>query len=342
MGMKRIVCLALTITLGLSAASTQLSAAPAKTASTAWVDTSRHTQGFVEANGVRLEYLDWGGAGPALILLHGSGDNPHAFDDLAPAFTDRFHVIAYARRGHGGSEARPPYDTATLTEDLRGLMDALKISKASLVGWSLGGNEITAMAALHPERVVKLVYLDGAYDWADPDYQAAFHAIPQSLVDTPAAAMKSLDAYLAYEKAIDYTQLDDMRRIEAYLRASVLVRPDGSVAPRIPDEVMSALLASLWTNPPRDYRRVRSPALAIFATTMMDLHVADDTRREQEYAWEQTYMRPFRVKSIARIGRELAHVQILGVPGAHDSFFLTSRAPVVKAMRQFLLAPRVP
>ena len=111
-----------------------------------------------------------------LILLHGSGDNPHVFDDLAPAFTDRFHVIAYARRGHGRSEARPPYDTATLTEDLRGLMDALGISKASLVGWSLGGNEITAMAALHPDRVDKLVYLDAAYDWADPDYKAAFQA----------------------------------------------------------------------------------------------------------------------------------------------------------------------
>ncbi len=114
------------------------------------------------------------------------------FDDLAPAFTDRFHVIAYARRGHGRSEAKPPYDTATLTEDLRGLMDALGISKASLVGWSLGGNEITAMAALHPDRVAGLVYLDAAYDWADPDYKAAFQALPRTLFDTPAAAMKSL------------------------------------------------------------------------------------------------------------------------------------------------------
>jgi hypothetical protein len=150
--------------------------------------------------------------------------------------------------------------------------------------------------------------------------------------------MKSMDAYLAYEKAIDYTQLDDMRRIEAYLRESVIVRPDGSVQPRTPEDVMTALTASLWTNPPRDYRRVRSPALAIFATSMIDLHVADAKRREQGRAWEQKYMAPFRVKSIARIRRELAHVQVLLVPGAHDSFFLTSRAQVVKAMRQFLLA----
>jgi len=133
------------------------------------------------------------------------------------------------------------------------------------------------------------------------------------------------------------TQLDDIRRIEAYLDESVVVRPDGSVQPRIPADVMAALIASLWTNPPRDYRRVRSPALAIFANSMIDLHGTDATRREQGRAWEHKYMAPFRAKSIARIQRELGNVQILLVPGAHDSFFLTSRAQVVEAMRQFLL-----
>ena len=333
--MKRVIYVALALATWLPGLG--LSAVSATPTPTNWVDTSPHKEGFVAANGINLEYLDWGGTAEALIFLHGSGDNPHVFDDLAPAFTDRFHVIAYARRGHGRSQAKPPYDTATLTEDLRGLMDALAISKASLVGWSLGGNEITAMAALHPDRVAKLVYLDAAYDWADPDYRAAFQAIPQSLLDTPAAAMKSLNAYVAYEQAIDYSQLDDIRRIEAYLDESLVVRPDGSVQPRTPEDVMTALIASLWTNPPRDYRRVRSPALAIFATSMIDLHGADVQRREQGRAWEQQYMAPFRVKSIARIQRELANVQILQVPGAHDSFFLTSRARVVQAMRPFLL-----
>jgi pimeloyl-ACP methyl ester carboxylesterase len=329
--MKQIVCIALTIILWVSATS-------AKADPMGWVDASPHTERFVKVNGVRLEYLDWGGPGEVLILIHGSGDNPHAFDDLAPAFTDRFRVIAYARRGHGRSEVKPPYDTATLTDDLRGLMDALEISKASLVGWSLGGNEITAMAALHPDRVDKLVYLDAAYDWADPDYKAAFEALPENLFDTPADAMKSVNAYLAYQKAIDYTRLDDMRRIEAYLRESVIVGPGGRVEPRMPKDVMTALISSLWTNPPRDYRRVRSPALAIYAKSMFDLRVADTERRQQVRAWEQKYMKPFRVKSIARVRREVANVQILLVQGAHDSFFLTSRTQVVNAMRRFLLA----
>jgi pimeloyl-ACP methyl ester carboxylesterase len=55
------------------------------------------------------------------------------------------------------SEAKVPYDTATLTEDLRGLMDRLGIAKAHLAGWSMGGNEITAMAGTRPERVNRIV-----------------------------------------------------------------------------------------------------------------------------------------------------------------------------------------
>lgn len=148
--------------------------------------------------------------------------------------------------------------------------------------------------------------------------------------------MQSLEVYVAYEKTTDYTQLDDIRRIEAYLRESVVVRPDGSVQTRTPDEVTTALTSALWTNPPRDYRRVRSAALAIFAESMVDLRSTDAKRRQEARAWEQSYMAPFRVKSIARIQRELPNVRILRVPGAHDSFFLTSRAAVVKAMRQFL------
>jgi pimeloyl-ACP methyl ester carboxylesterase len=308
----------------------------AAAAPASWSDPSPHTQGFVTVNGVRLEYLDWGGTGPALILLHGSGDNAHVFDDLAPAFTDRFHVLAYSRRGHGLSAAKPPYDTATLKEDLRGFMNALGIVKANLVGWSLGGNEITAMAAIHPERVASLVYLDGGYDWADPEYKRAFEAYPPRLLDTPAGAMASLDAYRTYEKAVDYTQLNDMQRVEAYLRESVVIQSDGSLRPRISKDVTDALAAALWTNPRRDYARISAPVLAIYAESMIDLHVADPERRADALAWERLYMAPFRARSIARVRGELTKVRVLTVPGAHDSFFLTSREQVVRAMRRFL------
>jgi pimeloyl-ACP methyl ester carboxylesterase len=310
---------------------------PIAAAEPAWADASPHRQGFVESGGIRLEYLDWGGNGPALILIHGAGDNPHVFDDLAPAFTDRFHVIAYARRGSGRSEAKGPYDTVTLTEDLRGFMDALRIENSNLVGWSQGGNEITAMAATHPERVRRLVYLDAAYDWGDRAFVRAFKALPPGIRTPPASAMVSLNAYRSYEKATDYTGLNDMNRVEAYLRASVVVESDGHLRPQNPPGAAEANIQALLKDR-RDYLDVRAPALAIYAESFLDVHGADPQERRGALEWEHTYMMPFRRDSETRVRRELRHVEIINVKGAHDSFFLTSREQVVVAMRRFLKA----
>ncbi len=317
----------------LASASMASFAAPAP-----WTDSSPHRERFIAVNGIRLECLDWGGRGPALILLHGLGDNPHVFDDLAGAFTDRFHVIAYARRGHGRSDTKAPYDTATLTEDLRALMDALGIPKANLVGWSMGGNEITTMAVKYPKRVARLVYLDAGYDWSDPDFKAAHDAVPASLSAMPASAMTSLDAYRLYEKTVEFSALEDMGRVEAYLREGLDIQADGSVKPRMSQAVEDALFASLWANPRLDYGSVRSPALAFYAAATFDPRAAG-ARGADALAWEKQYMNPFREKSIERIRRELANVRIVRVAGTHGSFFLTSRMPVVRTMRRFLGAP---
>lgn len=296
-------------------------------------------EGFVAVSGIRLQYLDWGGTGPALILIHGLGDNPHVFDDLAPAFTDRFHVIGYARRGSGGSDAVGPYDVTTLTEDLRGLMQALGITKAILVGHSAGGDEITEMAALHPDEVDRIIYLDAAYDWTDPDFRAGVPVRPLGAFDRPESAMESLDALRAYQKTTWYPDLDDMMRIEANLRDKVVIQPDGSLRDRTTKEVMEAQYTALSTGKPRQYNRVSCPALAIYAEHLYDWHIADNRRREQFVRYENKYWAPFRAKSVDRIRHELPDVEVHIVPGSHPGFFMTDRSEVVALMRSFLNVP---
>jgi pimeloyl-ACP methyl ester carboxylesterase len=298
-----------------------------------WSDAAPHKSGFVTANGIRLNYLDWGGSGAALILIHGATTSPHAFDDLASAFTDRFRVVAYARRGHGQSDAKEPYDGATLTEDLRGMMDALGIAKAHLAGWSMGGNEITAMAGTHPKRVDRIVYLDAAYDWADPAFVAAFKSYP--IGTTPASALRSLDAYGAYIRTTFLPGVSDASRFEAFIRDMVAIQPDGTVRERLSDSVAQALFTTLLTDR-RDYTKVRSPALAIYAETMFDARYGDSAQRAKILAWEHIHMVPFRASSIERIRRELPNVEIVNVPGTHQDFLFTSREQVAGAMRRFL------
>lgn len=292
--------------------------------------------GVVTANGIRVHYLDWGGSGPVLILIHGYADNPYIFEDLAPAFTDRFRVIAYARRGHGESDAKAPYDTATLTEDLRGLMDGLGIAKADLAGWSMGGNEITMMAGTHPERVGRIVYLDAAYDWGDPAFGAAVKATPPIFMTPPASAMKSLDAYRAYVRQVWYPAVSDPKLFDDYVRDLVVIQPDGTVRTKMSDSVLQALSTTLVTDR-RDYTKVHVPALAIFTTTMLNVHNGDPAQLAENLAWEEKYMTPFRAASIERVRQELPNVEIVNVLGTHADFVFTSREQVVAVIRRFLL-----
>src|SRR4030095_12925698 len=128
-------------------------------------DKSPHKSAYLTANGIRMNYLDWGGTGDVVILLAGLGNDAHVFDDFAPGFTDKFHVIGLTRRGFGETEwPAKGYETTTRVEDIRAFMDAQKITRAHLIGHSLAGDEMTQFATLYPQRVMKMVYLDADHD----------------------------------------------------------------------------------------------------------------------------------------------------------------------------------
>jgi esterase len=118
---------------------------------------------FLEVNGLRLSFLEWGTSGrPVLCFLHGGSAHAHWFDRVAPAFADRFHVIALDQRGHGESEwARPPaYATENFAADLLGVLDAFGWRQGALVGHSMGGHNAMSFSAWHPHRVSALVIVD--------------------------------------------------------------------------------------------------------------------------------------------------------------------------------------
>jgi pimeloyl-ACP methyl ester carboxylesterase len=158
---------------------------------------------FVKANGVRLQYVDWGGSShrDVILLLPGLGDDVHRFDPFAPRFVDRFHVIGFSRRGQGDSEVpRDDYGTDTLVEDVRAFLDAMRIDRVNLIGHSIAGVEMTRFAAKYPARVRHIVYLDAAYDMGaamdaavrakliEPDARAG--AFPLDRIDAGAKATR--------------------------------------------------------------------------------------------------------------------------------------------------------
>ena len=164
------------------------------------MDTSPHKSDFVNVNGIRLHYLDWGGNGPVLLFLTALGNSAHIYDKFAPFFIDNFHVIALTRRGHGDSDyPETGYDVDTLTEDVKQFMDSLKIDKVILVGHSMASVELCHFAALHPDRILKLVFLDAAYDRSAPAFKAMTEKNPLINIEIPGVNDDhySIDEYVA-------------------------------------------------------------------------------------------------------------------------------------------------
>ncbi len=166
-------------------------------------DHSPHEVRFVRANGITMEYADWGGRGQFVLLLAGLGNDAHVYDDFAPAFTDRFRVVGLTRRGFADSD-RPEtgYDVATRVEDIRAFLDSLHVVRAYIVGHSMAGDEMTLFASTYPDRVAKLVYLDAAYDRSGSPRRADDDAIA---LDEKAIYQALFDAMSSFHP--DYTKI---------------------------------------------------------------------------------------------------------------------------------------
>jgi pimeloyl-ACP methyl ester carboxylesterase len=111
------------------------------------------------------------GTGPPVVLLHGLACGKRMWFHQIRALRSRFRVIAYDQRGHGLTDAptiATDYSAAHLARDLVGVLDALKVEQAAIVGFSLGGGPALALAASRPERVSRLVLADVGAGADDP------------------------------------------------------------------------------------------------------------------------------------------------------------------------------
>jgi len=228
---------------------------PATSMNRTWVPRN----GFVTvAAGVRLHYIDFGGTGEPILLLAGLGNTAHVFEHFAPRLTDRFHVIALTRRGFGASTlALDGYDTRSLSEDIRVVLDSLRLARVNLVGHSVAGDEMTRFAGDHPDRVSKMVYLDGAYD------RIAIQALlaqyppppPPDVTVDDVASLRAFSRYVARVRGVELPRTE--------LTAQWIFAADGSLLGEVtPVEVYLAILAG---EERPDYSRVVAPALGIFA-----------------------------------------------------------------------------
>lgn len=103
-------------------------------------------------------YYEVHGTGPAVVFAHGAEGNTLSWFQQVPFFSERFRVVTFDHRGFGRSECHPDaLHTSHLADDLRAVLDAEGISRAALIGQTIGGWTCLRAAIEYPERVACLV-----------------------------------------------------------------------------------------------------------------------------------------------------------------------------------------
>jgi 3-oxoadipate enol-lactonase len=124
-------------------------------------------------NGIDL-YYEVHGEGPALVFAHGGGGNHLSWWQQVAAFSSQFRCVTFDHRCFGVSrDVTDGPGPRAFVEDLRQLLDSLDISKAALIGQSMGGWTVFGFAATYPERVSALVLCDTSAGLDDPEVARA-------------------------------------------------------------------------------------------------------------------------------------------------------------------------
>jgi len=237
-----------------------------------WLQRAGVEPRYEDLSGLRVRYVRRG-RGPVLILLHGLASSIYTWADVIPALARDHDVVAVDLPGFGGSDIPADLSSSVYPGTVVGLMDRLGISRATLVGNSLGGAVAIVLAARHPERVRRLILIDSAGYNLDPSRRPMLLRFVGS---APVAA--ALDA-LPVRRWLVRTALRQVfhdaarvtpERVEEYL--APLARPGTTEALR------SLLAPQSGFGLPGLEREVRVPTLIIWGRNDRWIPVADADR----------------------------------------------------------------
>lgn len=121
---------------------------------------------YYDIRGIKL-YTEVYGTGKPLLMIHGNGGSMSSFAKNVPYFAKKYQVIMVDSRAHGKSrDDRDSLSFEMMADDFAGLLDAMHIDSAYVIGWSDGGINALELAMRHPQKVIKLAST-GANLWPD-------------------------------------------------------------------------------------------------------------------------------------------------------------------------------
>jgi pimeloyl-ACP methyl ester carboxylesterase len=156
-------------------------------------------EGYADLPGVRLFYIDTGGSGTPLVLMHAATGSVRAWEHQIPAFTAAgYRVVTFDRRGWGRTETAVGSAPGTAADDLIALMDHLHIDRFHLVGTAAGGFVAFDTALSFPTRLRSIVVANSIGGVQDEEFLALGRRIrPPEFTAMPAELREVSPSYRA-------------------------------------------------------------------------------------------------------------------------------------------------
>ena len=228
----------------------------------------RPTEGWADIRDLRMRYLDWGGDGAPLLALHGLASSGHWYDLVAPLLRDRFRIIAPDQRGHGQTTNAPSgYDWRSLSDDLAALLDLLEVPEANVIGHSWGGHTSSNFAANYPDRVKRLVMIDGGFldgrMFPEPTWEGfSTRLAPRNVSGDREEFLTRLRTQMAAFWS---------DKIERIVQTMVYEDEDGMIQDILRPENQAQVIHAMWHDPcSATLPRVQCPALIVPAEPSPD------------------------------------------------------------------------
>ncbi len=184
---------------------------------------SRPRDEYVEANGLKFHYREWGDTRTrhAVLMLHGYTETCEVWTDVAGDLAREFRVIALDQRGHGKSDRATDHDysRATQVEDIEAIIEALGLRSVTLIGHSMGGANAICYAAENPDMVTALVVIETA-----PEVLRSGVEQLRRLLSSGSSFPSLDDAVEAFREYLPYATTD---QVERRVAASMTANDDG-------------------------------------------------------------------------------------------------------------------
>ena len=216
-----------------------------------------------------------GGAGSALLLIHGANDQAGTWSKVASALASRHRVIVPDLPGHGDSEpAQGPLDVGDLVSGLDAVLQAESAGgRVAIAGNSLGGFLALVLATRHPGRVSNVVLVNGAA-LRERHPEAAALLLPKTRADARRAFAAILSPSAPPVRAF---VLDDLvRRVPTSPLARLMAAPESSIDPFALEDRLASLgipVSLIWGEEDRvltaDYARRVADAIPGSRLTML-------------------------------------------------------------------------